>query len=295
MFLFSVGDEAIIFASRSSSTSSAANPVPFNLVSVNYRQRWDNVTHSYTMNATHGLLWVGLIAASKSGIPIEYILTKDGAEMAGIKVVSTSHNEKLNTGREFALKMHSSETLSVKSNYALSSDDVLQTGLTVFSLSDAMISPVMAFCVARNETLSGSANPIPFNVDVYNEELHYNQTSHAFQAKSSGIYYFSFSVGVQKGKMAEIILYKTGKPFASLVHQSTSHNGNSTLSRSIMMTLVSGDSVHIVNNRSDVAVSSKLIETSFSGFKYEPVHRKPVNVVLSFINSSYSNHFRTFP
>ena len=276
-----MGDEAIIFASRSGSTSSAANPVPFDSISVNYRQRWNTASHSYTINAAHGLLWIGLIAASNTaGIPIEYILTKDGEEMAGIKVMSTSHNSVLNTGREFALKMHSSETLSVKSNYALYSDSVLQTGLTVFSLSDAVISPVVAFCVARNETLSGSANTIPFNVDVYNEELYYNQTSHAFQAKSSGIYYFSFSVGVQKGKMAEIILYKTGKPFASLVHQSTSHNGNSTLSRSIMMTLESGDTVHIVNNCSETALSSKLIETSFSGFKYEPVHRKPVNVLL---------------
>ena len=281
MFLFSVGDEPIIFVSRSSSTSSATNPVPFNCISVNYQQRWNTASHSYTMNAAHGLLWVGLIASSKSaGIPIEYILTKDGAEMAGIKVMSTSHNEKLNTGREFALKMHSSETLSVKSNYALSSDSVFQTGLTVFSLSDAMISPVMAFCVARNETLSGSANPIPFTVDVYNEEFHYNQTSHAFQAKSSGIYYFSFSVGVEQRKTTEIILYKTGKPFASLVRESTSHNGNSTLSRSIMMTLESGDTVHIVNNRNETALSSKLIETSFSGFKYEPAHRKPVIVVL---------------
>ena len=228
------------------------------------------------MNAAHGLLWVGLIAASSTGIPIEYILTKDGTEMAGIKVASTSHNNRLNTGREFALKMHSSETLSVKSNYALFSDSMLQSGLTVFSLNDAMISPVMAFCVARNETLSGSANPIPFNVDVYNEELHYNQTSHAFQAKSSGIYYFSFSVGVQPRKTADIILYKTGKPFANLVRKSTSHNGNSTLSRSIMMTLESGDRVHISNNRNEAALSSKIVETSFSGFKYEPVHRKPV-------------------
>ena len=274
-----MGDEAIIFASRSSSTSSATNPVRFNSISVNYRQRWNAASHTYTMNAAHGLLWVGLIAASKSGIPIEYILTKDGGEMAGIKVLSRSHNNVLNTGREFALKMHSSETLSVKSNYALSSDSVLQTGLTVFSLSDAMISPVVAFC-ARNKTLSRSANPIPFNVDVYNEELHYNQTSDAFQAKSSGVYYFSFSVGVQQGKTTEIILYKTGKPFASLVHQSTSHNGNSTLSRSIMMTLESGDTVHIANNRNATALSSKLIETSFSGFKYEPAHRKPVIALL---------------
>ena len=280
MFLFSVGDEAIIFASRSSSTSSSTNPVPFNTISVNYRQRWNTASHSYTMNAAHGLLWVGLIAASNSGIPIEYILTKDGEEMAGITVASISHNNRLNTGREFALNMHSSETLSVKSSYALSNDGALQTGLTIFSLSDAMISLVIAFCVARNETLLGSANPIPFNIDVYNEELHYNQTIHAFKAKSSGIYYFSFSVGVQQRKTTEIILYKTGKPFASLVHQSTSHNGNYTLSRSIMMTLESGDTVHIVNNRNETALSSKLIETSFSGFKYEPAHRKPVNVVL---------------
>ena len=238
------------------------------------------------MKAVHGLLWVGLIAASSSGIPIEYILTKDGGEMAGIKVASTSHNNRLNTGREFALKMHSSETLSVKSSYALNNDGHLQTGLTIFSLNDAMISPVTAFCVARNQTLPGPSNPLPFNVDVYNQEFHYNQTSHAFYAESTGIYYFSFSVGVQEGKMAEIILYKTGKPFASIVRQSTSHNGSSTLSRSIMMTLESGDTVHIVNNRSEVALSSTLIETSFSGFKYEPAHRKPVNIVLSFISSS---------
>ena len=193
---FSVGDEAIIFVSRSSSITSAVNPVPFNRVSVNYRQRWNTTSQSYTMNAAHGLLWIGLIAASKPGTPIGYILTKDAVETAGITVISKSHNEKLNTGLEFALKIHSTETLSVKSNYALSSDDVLQTGLTIFSLNVAMISPLIAFCVARDTSLSGPAAPIPFNVDVYNEELHYNRASHVFYAKSTGIYYFSFSVGV---------------------------------------------------------------------------------------------------
>ena len=281
-FVFSVQDEAVIFASRSSGTSSATNPVPFNQISVNHRQRWNEAAHNYAMNAVQGLLWVGLIAGARSGGRIEYILTKDGADVAGIKVLSTSHNNVLNTGREFALKMHSSEILSVKSNYALYSDTVLQSGLTILSLNDAMIAPVTAFCVARDESLSGFADPIPFNVDVYNEDFHYNWISHGFHSESSGLYYFSFSVGVQQGQTAEIILYKNLEPFASLVRQSTSHNGDSTMSRSIMMTLEFGDIIHIVNNRSQVALSSKNLETSFSGFKYEPVHRNPVNTIILF-------------
>ena len=255
----------------------AANPMPFNSILANNRQRWNQSSHSYTMHAAHGVVWVALIVGSPRATPIDYVLEKGGERFAGIRASSTSHNSIIHTGRDFAIKLIVSETFSVGSSYNMHSDGVLQTGLAAFSLTDAMLTPLIAFCVARDEPLFGQTDPIAFNIDVYNEGFYYNWVTHAFHASSNGIYFFTFSVGVQQGQTAEITLHKNGEPFANLIRQSTSHNGNSTMSRSIMMTLETGSSVHIVNNNNQMALSSKLLETSFSGFKYEPAHRNQVS------------------
>ena len=273
----SVRDESVVFASMTGGSILAANPMPFNSILANNRQRWNESSHSYTMHAAQGVVWIGLIVGSPGATPIDYVLEKDGERFAGISASSTTHTTVINTGRDFALKLMVSESFSVASGYNMHSDSVRQTGLAAFSLTDAMVSPLIAFCVARDEPLFGQTDPIAFNIDVYNEGFYYNWVTHAFHASSNGIYFFTFSVGVQQGQTAEIILHKNGEPFANLIRQSTSHNGNSTMSRSIMMTLETGSSVHIVNNNNQMALSSKLLETSFSGFKYDPVHRNQVS------------------
>ena len=107
---------------------------------------------------------------------------------------------------------------------------------------------------------------------LYNAGDHYNDFIHAFIAPSSGVYYFSFSVGLIAGGKANFTLYKDGEPYVNILRESTAHTGTDTIGRSVMMELEEFQTVHIGNPAGYTARSSELKETSFCGFKYEPRH-----------------------
>jgi hypothetical protein len=140
----------------------------------------------------------------------------------------------------------------------------------------------VAFSVARDTDTSGSANPLPFNIDIQNDKQYFNKATNKFMAPSSGTYYFSFSVGVMAGRGVDLILYKNNQAFVNIYRTSTSHNGVDTMSRSILMSLTRGDFVYLVNNNKPIRSSSSL-ETSFSGFKYQPKLDTGVMLLLYYI------------
>ena len=154
--------------------------------------------------------------------------------------------------------------------------DIGITSVTAFSVSHRMVDSLVAFSVAREESLSGFVAPFTFDTFLYLDGFHYDPFSHRFTAPSDGIYFFSFSVSLDAGKTAEFILYKNLEPFAGIVRRSTSHRGTDTIGRSIMMNLEEGDIIYMVNEAGQTARSSAMKETSFSGFKYEPRHRNSV-------------------
>ena len=192
--------------------------------------------------------------------------------------MSTAHGDNDQLGHDFLIHMFAADTMHISSQYAVQSySDQRETSLTVFSLSYGMVDSLVAFSVAREDSLSGSVSPFPFDTQLYLDGLHYDPLSHTFTAPSAGIYFFSFSVGLDAGKTAEFILYKNLEPFAGIVRRSTSHTGIDSIGRSIMMNLQQGDIVYMVNEAGETARSSSMKETSFSGFKYEPRHRNPVS------------------
>ena len=151
----------------------------------------------------------------------------------------------------------------------------------VLSLSEAMdpLEDLIVFSVARNVTVSGPLNPLPFDVELVNDEWYYDIFSHTFFAPSNGVYWFSFSVGLQAGQGTEFTLYKNDEPYMNILRTSTTHAGLEQISRSVLMELNFLDTIHIVNGNSP-ARSSDLLETTFSGFKYQPVHDTPVSITL---------------
>ena len=174
--------------------------------------------------------------------------------------------------------------------------DLRITTVTMFSVSHRMVDNLVAFSVAREDSLTGSLAPFPFTTYLYLDGLHYDPFSHRFTAPSAGIYFFSFSVGLDTGKTAKFILHKNFEPFAGIVRRSTSHTGTDTIGRSIMMNLQQGDIIFIGNEAGETARSSSMKETSFSGFKYEPRHQNPVGtkyIVKSVSNSHIKLYFTT--
>ena len=140
------------------------------------------------------------------------------------------------------------------------------------------------FSVARRNTVSGHLDPLVFNAELVNEGGHFDTSSHLFKAPTAGIYYFSVSVGLAGGLTAHVELQKNNQAFVNVIRNSTVHPGTETTSRSIMMSLEEGDTIHLVNHADQVAWSTETgLETSFSGFHYQPLHG---NMVF-FINILY--------
>ena len=272
MWLFVVVGDGLVFANTYYTTTAAANPLPFAEIKTVSGNRWDNITHSFYIAEAQGLYFVGLTVGTTSRTPVNYTLVLSGQHFGGITRTSTAHDDNDQMGHDFLIHMFAADTMHVSSQYAVRTfTDVLDTSLTIFSLSYRMVESLVAFSVAREDSLSGLASPFPFTTNLY-ISLYYNPFSHRFTAPSDGIYFFSFSVGLDAGKTAEFILYKNSEAFAGIVRKSTTLTGTDTIGRSVMMNLEQGDIIYMVNEAGETARSSSMKETSFSGFKYEPRH-----------------------
>ena len=280
-----------MFATRTSSTSSGANPLPLSVNTVS-GNRWNTGTHSFNVAEAQGLYFVGLSVSAPGATRVNYTLVLSGQHFGGITRTSTAHGADDQLGHDFLIHMFAADAFHVSSQYPVYAGSTvavkLANSLSVFSLSYRMVDNLVAFSVAREESLSGSAAPFPFTTYLYLDGLYYDPLSHTFTAPSSGIYFFSFSVGLDAGKTTEFILYKNLEPFAGIVCRSTSHRGTDTIGRSIMMNLEEGDIIYMVNEAGQTARSSTMKETSFSGFKYEPRHGNPVSVIYLHIIPSCS-------
>ena len=208
-----------------------------------------------------------------------------GQRYAGITRTSTAHNNVDVVGRDVITPLYAADTVHVSNGYTVYSySNFLETSVTIFSISNSMVVEMVAFSVARSDSSSGLANPVQFFESLYNVGDHYNDYIHAFIAPSSGVYYFSYSLGLISGGKANFTLYKDGEPYVNILRESTSHTGTDSIGRSVMMELEEFETVHIGNPAGYTARSSSLQETSFCGFKYEPKHG---NQVRSCCNTKY--------
>ena len=273
---------AVLFVATSSSTGPAAR-LPFNRVLINHGNRWDSNTNKFTMAAMHGLYFISLGVGVKARFPIKYSLMKNKSRVASITRTSTTNLGPDTTSRDLIIQLSGAETVHVSSSYQVRSiGQNYFTNLCLFSITDTMKDFPVAFSVARDSSTSGLLNPVPFNMELVNTGYHYNQ-NHTFTAPSDGIYYFSISVGLTAESTANLTLYKNDEPLANILRLATNHNGYDTIGRSIMIPLQREDTVHVVNQENRAAWSSPDLETSFSGFLYEPAHAHSV----SSINASF--------
>ena len=269
---------SLVSAWLTSSVSSAANPVPFDTLLANIGNMWDSDTRKFTMKGEQGVFYVAMDAATLNGNTLNFVLMKSNQPFTSCSHTYTS-NSVDSTGRDIILRMNASETLHLVSGTGLFSNNNAYTNIAIFNIAELMSSdkdPVV-FSVAKNSMLGGTANPVIFNHILFNDYSHYDVSTNKFTAPSSGIYFFSLSVGVAYQIQVEFVLYVNDEPFTSITRESTAHTGTDVIGRSIMMYLNESDTVHVVNKENKVAWSSQLLETSFAGFKYEPAHDNKVS------------------
>ena len=284
-FIITVSGLSLVSAWATRSVYSGPNnPLRFDTVGANIGNMWDSDTHKFTMKAEQGVFYVAMDAGVMYGESLNFVLMKSNQTFA-----SCSHTYRVSsvgdsTGRDIIFRVNESETLHFTSSTGLYSDSDAYTNIAIFNIAELMSSdndPVI-FSVARNSMLWGYVNPVTFNQILFNDYSHYDVSTNKFTAPSSGIYFFSLSVGVANQIPVEFILYVNDEPFTSIIHESTAHTGTDVIGRSIMMYLNESDTVHVVNSEDKIAYSSKLLETSFAGFKYEPAQGNKVSEIQKY-------------
>ena len=271
-----IGDGSLVFASGTGGSGSAGNPFIFPSTITKQGNKWNDTEGVFTTREAHSLYFIGLSVGVPDTSPADFTMVLSKQRYAGITRTSTTHNRIEMIARDVIAELYAAETLQVSNGHSVVSADSQDTSITIFSISNSMNSEPVAFSAVREDTLSGSADPVPFNVILYNSGLHFDMFSYVFTAPSSGVYYFSFSVGLISEGKARFTLYKNDEHFADILRESTTHTGTDTIGRSVMMELEADDFVHIGNPAGYTARSSELKETSFCGFKYEPKHGNQV-------------------
>ena len=260
-------------------TASSGNPFRFPAIRAKRGGQWNDTTSIFTVAESVGLYFVGMSVGVYVGYQADFTMILSGQRYAGITRTSiTTGTDTI--GRDVITPLYAADTVHVSNGYRVfDNGPEAHTSVTIFSISDSM-DDMVAFSVAREDTLSGSSNPVTFAVSLYNAGYHYDELSHVFTAPSSGVYFFSFSLGLVAGGRANFRLYINDEPFVNILRESTTRNGTDTIGRSVMMELEVFDTVHIGNPAGYTARSSELKETSFCGFKYEPKHGNQVIIFL---------------
>ena len=249
--VFTVSSLSLVSA-WSGSKVTAANPVPFTNLGANVGNMWDSNTHKFTMKAEQGVFYVAMDAGVYRGKALNFVLQKSNMPFAGCShtYIVNNHNGD-STGRDIIVTVNSSDTLHFASSTGLYSDSAVVTNIAIFNIAELMSSgndPVV-FSVARDSLLGGDINPVTFNQILVNDYSHYDVSNSKFTAPSSGIYFFTISVGVTSGLQVELMLYVNDVPFTSIVRSSTAFTGTDVIGRSIMMNLNESDTVHVVNQK----------------------------------------------
>ena len=266
----------MVFAATGRYSTEAQNPFLFESLRTKRGTQWNDTTSVFTIYESLGLYFIGLSVGPFHNIQADFTMVLSGERFAGITRTSTFNNNADTIGRDVVTPLYAADTVHVSNGYRVySAANDLDTSITVFSISNSM-DDMVAFSVAREDTLSGSSNPVTFAVSLYNAGYHYDELSHVFTAPSSGVYFFSYSLGLIAGGRANFTLYKNDEPFVNILRESTTHTGTDTIGRSVMIELDVFDTVHIGNPAGYTARSSELKETSFCGFKYEPKHGNQV-------------------
>ena len=271
--------DSLVFAAVSSTMASSGNPLSLPAIRAKRGGQWNDTTSIFTVSESLGLYFVGLSVGVYKRTQADYTMVLSGQRYAGI--TRTSINTGTDTiGRDVITPLNATDTVHVSNGYKVFGiGHEAHTSITIFSISNSM-DDMVAFSVAREDTLSGFSNPVTFAVSLYNAGSHYDELSHVFTAPSSGVYFFSFSLGLIAGGRANFTLYKNNEPFVNILRESTTHTGTDTIGRSVMMELDLFDKVHIANPAGYTARSSELKETSFCGFKYKPKNGNQVIIFL---------------
>ena len=136
-----------------------------------------------------------------------------------------------------------------------------------------LMNPLIAFSVYSSIQITSPASPLPFPFPNITADIGqaWNSTTHKFVTPVSGIYIFGFSTAAILYKASTFSLVIDNNVLYNAEMMDTLHPGVDLTSRSVVVSLTTGQSVWITGNGTDSYSDFSQFAT-FKGFYYAPEH-----------------------
>ena len=144
----------------------------------------------------------------------------------------------------------------------------------VVSLTDADLVEPTAFMASRDSNRLLQQDPIEFQREL-DRDADFDLGTSTFTAKTSGLYFFSFSAGFQDGRGVTCYI-NTPLQYVERVdvyRTSNEHNDVDTTSHDVILALNAGDSLQVSSANGGLFSEPTGAQTSFAGFSLHDTMR----------------------
>ena len=229
-------EPSVFFVARDSNQILRQDPVQFQIEFTDRFDDFDTSTSAFRAR-TNGAYFFSLSAGIIDGRRTTYSLSSElnYIEQVSILRQADDDNGDDTTSRDVIMYLNPNDDFVVTSEGSLAStSDGLETSFGGFSLHDILRSPYTAFSVARDTAYSLAGSTILFTVENVNEGRFFNLNSGVFTVQETGLYFFSFSIGIDGSdttQRVKVQLRVDGQNRAEILRDHADYIGYDTLSR----------------------------------------------------------------
>lgn len=232
------GGEGTFGALTRTSTTGRADPLTFPTLLANRNNVYITSTDSYVSTAVSGFYFIEICAGMISGTTAE-VATRGAYPPLAFVWQSTAHNGVVSNCRSGVLSMTRGVRVYLQQLAGgVSSNNDVQTSWSMFSITDAIRSPLSVLSAVHRQPVTAPA-VIPFINPTANPPGQYDPSSYQYLCGSSGVFFFSFSAGVPGGQTAALRLVGLANVF-EITSASTTQNSVISIDRAVVAQCSSG-------------------------------------------------------
>ena len=274
--------------------------VPWDVIIIDTVEGFDSSKSVFTVPES-GLYLTHFSAGFPSYTPLSVSLGGT-TNSPNILMTENAFNGEMMTSRDDIQWWGKGQQVYLSSNYTLNSDGMFQTSWSAVRI-DNIMTPVVAFCLARTSDLgSSSSSPLPFTNALLAVGSALGVCTHQFIAPTYGTYFISFSVAMKAYSSSSYVrvYLRVDSNVRSMVYldNSMSSYEKDTSSNSVLLRLNEGDIVDLQYQSYNYYdhYSDEHYQTALTGFLYEPVHGYNVAwSVTTSISTTFTGPIAAFP
>lgn len=261
------GGEGTFGALTRTSTTGRADPLTFPTLLANRNNVYITSTDSYVSTAVSGFYFIEICAGMIAGTTAE-VATRGAYPPLAFVWTSTAHNGVVSNCRSGVLSMTRGVRIYLQQLAGgVSSNNDVQTSWSMFSITDAIRSPLSVLSAVHRQPVTAPA-VIPFINPTANPPGQYDPSSYQYLCGSSGVFFFSFSAGVPGGQTAALRLVGLTNVF-EISSASTVQNSVISIDRAVVAQCSSGRvRVQVTSGQITPGGSSQNL-ISFQAFPYQ--------------------------